>query len=265
MSADSLGGDVNDPQTLNRYSYVLNNPLTLIDPTGMLEINQLPPPGDDCDSNPTLNGCPYGPDLPTSDPCIYPGSCNFGPGPGPTGGGGHLPTPPKKNPKLKCPKKGRQLLNALILANTFPVQVAEGVALAQLTGYTVQIGVEAAGSFETGDTTPAAGGQVSLSLAFDPTGNIALAVNYGGGGGFGEGGIAGGTLAFSRTNSVFDLEGPSANFGGSLAPEGAGLGGGIELSTNAGGTITLTGGAAAGGVGTLGSITTTVIFPLICK
>src|SRR5215469_6483398 len=35
-SPDPLGGDIGDPQTLNRYAYVRNNPLTLTDPTGML-------------------------------------------------------------------------------------------------------------------------------------------------------------------------------------------------------------------------------------
>jgi len=34
-SPDPLGGDLTNPQSLNRYSYVLNNPLTSTDPTGM--------------------------------------------------------------------------------------------------------------------------------------------------------------------------------------------------------------------------------------
>lgn len=35
MSPDPLGGRLIDPQTLNKYAYVRNNPATLIDPTGM--------------------------------------------------------------------------------------------------------------------------------------------------------------------------------------------------------------------------------------
>ena len=37
MSPDPLGGKLIDPQTLNKYSYVRNNPINLTDPTGMYE------------------------------------------------------------------------------------------------------------------------------------------------------------------------------------------------------------------------------------
>ena len=36
MSGDPLAGDISDPQTLNRYSYVRNNPVNLTDPSGAL-------------------------------------------------------------------------------------------------------------------------------------------------------------------------------------------------------------------------------------
>ena len=35
MSADPSGGDLSDPQTLNKYAYTRNNPINLIDPSGM--------------------------------------------------------------------------------------------------------------------------------------------------------------------------------------------------------------------------------------
>ena len=37
MTPDLLGGILEDPQTLNKYAYVRNNPLNLIDPTGMMD------------------------------------------------------------------------------------------------------------------------------------------------------------------------------------------------------------------------------------
>ncbi len=35
LSPDPLGGDVTNPQSLNRYAYVMNNPTTLTDPLGL--------------------------------------------------------------------------------------------------------------------------------------------------------------------------------------------------------------------------------------
>jgi RHS repeat-associated protein len=42
LSPDPLGGDVSNPQSLNRYAYVLNNPANLTDPLGLC------PHGQDC-------------------------------------------------------------------------------------------------------------------------------------------------------------------------------------------------------------------------
>ena len=35
MTADPLGGDITGPQSLNRYAYVLNNPINAVDPLGL--------------------------------------------------------------------------------------------------------------------------------------------------------------------------------------------------------------------------------------
>jgi len=38
MTPDPLGGDITNPQSLNRYAYALNNPTTLTDPLGLTSI-----------------------------------------------------------------------------------------------------------------------------------------------------------------------------------------------------------------------------------
>src|SRR2546427_6791993 len=89
LSQDPVGGDITNPQSLNRYAYVLNNPTNLIDPLGLQsgaftmiicappEYQVSGPPGDQ-----TVNS-------------IRPGSCTtffFGGGGG--SGGGSTPPPP---------------------------------------------------------------------------------------------------------------------------------------------------------------------------
>jgi RHS repeat-associated protein len=56
LSPDPLGGDVTNPQSLNRYAYVLNNPTTLIDPLGLDNIKVYEDASDLINSGCTLNG-----------------------------------------------------------------------------------------------------------------------------------------------------------------------------------------------------------------
>lgn len=54
MSADPLRGDIGNPQSLNRYAYVLNNPLNAVDPTGMsvdMTPGGCPPENISCESS----------------------------------------------------------------------------------------------------------------------------------------------------------------------------------------------------------------------
>jgi RHS repeat-associated protein len=50
LSPDPIGGDITNPQSLNRYAYVLNNPTNLIDPLGLGL----------CDERPITFGCGAG-------------------------------------------------------------------------------------------------------------------------------------------------------------------------------------------------------------
>ena len=42
LSPDPLAGDITNPQSLNRYAYVLNNPCNFLDPFGLGKCGQLP-------------------------------------------------------------------------------------------------------------------------------------------------------------------------------------------------------------------------------
>src|SRR2546426_6005133 len=53
LSPDPLGGDISNPQSLNRYAYVLNNPASFTDPLGLYA----PPLGCDIDH---IWSCPPG-------------------------------------------------------------------------------------------------------------------------------------------------------------------------------------------------------------
>ena len=62
LSPDPMGGDITNPQSLDRYAYVMNNPTTLTDPLGLTSSICLSPNYIMCNTNPWGNVSmgPYG-------------------------------------------------------------------------------------------------------------------------------------------------------------------------------------------------------------
>src|SRR5207245_5403293 len=61
MSPDPLAGDILNPQSLNRYAYVTNNPTSMIDPLGLQSGSSNIPWSGNCTPNGyTATGCYWG-------------------------------------------------------------------------------------------------------------------------------------------------------------------------------------------------------------
>ncbi|HXH47836.1 MAG TPA: RHS repeat-associated core domain-containing protein [Terriglobia bacterium] len=113
MTPDPLAGDVTNPQSLNRYAYVLNNPVSNTDPQGLLTC----PKSDDTGTVDTEEGRVCTEHVDTVDVVGYPDEepvwtspipgLSDGPGPGSDGPGGSgvtissAPPPKPKRPQKK--------------------------------------------------------------------------------------------------------------------------------------------------------------------
>src|SRR3989442_872619 len=89
LSPDPIGGDISNPQSLNRYAYVLNNPTSLIDPLGLQWITSGANPADPCNDFQFAISHAQCPRIPSPGVWCVGGYCPpFPPGGGGGGGGG---------------------------------------------------------------------------------------------------------------------------------------------------------------------------------
>jgi RHS repeat-associated protein len=250
--------DPTNPQSWNRYAYVMNTPLSLIDPMGLS----------------TLGNCPTDPPPPN---CFY--VCNgqninlgmvcLGGSPPPTGGPGNSGSQSSPGAPGGPPKKGgcTQLTGA-----GQAVVAALGVA-AKLTNRTIGFGV--GGSTGAGITIAGFNASLSAQIVASPDGTSGLAVSFitpslqgmvgVASGGFG--GVAGAQISASTVGTVRDLEGPGINAGAFLADE---IGVGFDTTfAEANGELTqqinLTLGFGGGGGGHSAARTETVVIPFCPK
>jgi RHS repeat-associated protein len=114
MSSDPFPGDIGNPQSLNRYAYVLNTPIALIDPTGMIG------EGEGCEE---MGTCGCDPDF------------GCGGGDGPDFGNWPFPSPSpiydpppdtsSSNPSAGDPRSQRPLLGSRVAGNQPAPSTAE--------------------------------------------------------------------------------------------------------------------------------------------
>jgi RHS repeat-associated protein len=88
LSPDPIGGDTSNPQSLNRYAYVLNNPTNLIDPLGLQWITSGANPADPCNDFQFAISHAQCPRIPYPGVWCVGGYCPPFPPGGSTGGGG---------------------------------------------------------------------------------------------------------------------------------------------------------------------------------
>jgi RHS repeat-associated protein len=189
-SADPLGGFVGDPQSLNRYSYVLNNPMNLVDPLGLA---------------PTCRWVcrreQVGYDRLKEQP-VYEEICTFqcerdeAVRPGSGGAGGSRVGPPTVTEQAVC------------AGATVPL------AAASESGHAIMFGGGASGTF---GALAGISGTFTVQAAAFPNGSVGVVVSASGNPGlgvWGAGGVGGYAASISSAYSPADMEGSFGSVAG---------------------------------------------------
>lgn len=284
-SLDPLAGSTSDPQSLNRYTYVENNPISLIDPTGMDEclasddvdcgvggggggedfclgcdVGWMPPdsgmadPGGDISASAVQQMTPCqtfsGPGLCAT---INQGSNWQGDLPdsigymGPSQGGGDLIGSGGVGGGGAGGGGAVRRILGKIVHTVICTATAPLVDVAEKNGGAVGVGL--GGSAGVGLVAGLAA-QVGVQIVADPHGNVGVAFSGGGNPGFGvfgAGAIAGIQFTNSTANTIFGMRGLSHGGGGSGAFGGA-LG--VDFAgSHSSNSVTATVGVGIGGKG----------------
>ena len=279
MSPDPYSGSYNiyNPQSFNRYSYVMNNPLGYVDPLGLggqQKVDTSVGSGNACD--PTSSAYNL------ADCLIvyaFESSMNvnvWGPSDGYSIGGwdstyGFLNPPyPSQSPYAFDYAAPFAPNKTCIQLSSAGQVVMDGLSLAaKFTGHTLGFGL--GGSLGAGNGMAGLNLSGSLQLVASPDGTTGVAVTYispnlqgmVGFGTWGAGAIGGAQFSASTVQTVGDLGGSSLDFGGYAAGD---VGFGFDNSygmTNSGPSdqVTFTLGFGEGAEGRAAAITKTIVFP----
>jgi len=244
--------DATNPQSWKRYSYVMNDPLALVDPLGLrwnLVCRDVGDGGTQCV------------EVWEPDPPVTSDRPDRGGDPGGTGGG-HGSKEAANNCMMPSKVQSAVIPVAATAAKFWKKTVLWGLGGSGGAGFGKGFGMY---------------GSVSVQIAVSPNGNAAYVITFAapasvtGAGTYmwltpstkGGGIVGGAQFGFSNATDPSQLKGPGIDASGSLA---AGLGIGADLSVSLGGnfpsTFNVTLGFGAGGHGSAGAKTNTVVLPI---